>query len=117
MNASLLAFMCISVLGSGCVSRHSLPPDDTYEQRRIKVADIEVPLPTLTPYDSDQDARKVYLSAYHDGYKTGLTGFTIRYLFRQQPHLDALISGCYDGQKAGLNASPYRLEFGIAALK
>jgi hypothetical protein len=74
------------------------------------VADVDVPLPTVTPYDSDQDARKIYLSAYHDGYKTGLTGVTIRYLFPQQPHRDALVAGCYDGQAAGRNASPYKLE-------
>jgi hypothetical protein len=112
MKASLVILACAPVLIAGCLSRHSQshPPGEVYEQRRTSVAEIDVPLPTVTPYDSDQDARKIYLSAYYDGYKTGLTGITIRYLFPQQPHRDALVAGCYDGQAAGQKASPYRLE-------
>src|SRR5690606_28606569 len=112
MKASFMFFACISLLSAGCVSSHSHShsPSEIYEQRRISVGEIDVPLPTVTPYDSNQDARKIYLSAYHDGYKTGLTGFTVRYLFPQQLHRDALIAGSYAGQAAGRNASPYKLE-------
>src|SRR5262249_6093235 len=38
-----------------------------------------VPLPDTTPFDGDFKARTAYLSAYQDGYRSGLTSFNICY--------------------------------------
>ena len=69
-----------AALVSGCTSYQT--EDTRYraeEQWRASVTSNVVPLPDATPFDSDKPAREAYLSAYQDGYRSGLTSLNVCY--------------------------------------
>lgn len=67
-----------------------------------------VPLPEDTPYDTNKVARTAYLSAYQDGYRSGLTSCNICFGhptngFDSFSYSTARAQGYEDGTKAGFH--------------
>jgi len=68
----------------------------------------QVPTPATTPFDANPQLKTEYLDAYHDGYRSGLTGMNI--LFRKPPEgvPNPRTKGWRDGVDAGLKEYFYR---------
>ena len=78
-------------------------PYDLWEQVALKNRRSEdVLLRQVTPFDSEPEARQVYLDRFNAGYRLGLTGTNMTCcLMGDVPHAKAHTQGWYDGQWAG----------------
>lgn len=61
------------------------------------VARLPVPVPAVTPYESDPEQRAAYLQAYDSGYRDGMVGFFRTYCF----YPEAETRGFEDGAARG----------------
>lgn len=78
MRTSVTTFLLALVFLSGC--RSSSVVDKTWPARQNQIASacsVVIPLPQATPFDADPAARTAFLSAYQDGYRSGLTQLNI----------------------------------------
>ena len=80
MRILATAFALVLILLTGC--RSSVVEDKIWTARQDGIAyaySAVIPLPETTPFDSDPTARTAFLSAYQDGYRSGLTQFNINF--------------------------------------
>jgi len=99
------------VLLSGCKPRHVEDTKWRVEQDRIAYAySAVIPLPETTLFDTDPRARTAYLSAYQDGYRSGLTELNMEFGrpregFSSYSYVSARTQGWKAGSLAGFNIS------------
>jgi hypothetical protein len=78
MRTAVTTFLLALVFLSGCRSSSVVDKAWTARQDNIAYAySAVIPLPETTPFDSDSAARTAFLSAYQDGYRSGLTQLNI----------------------------------------
>lgn len=103
LRGRLMAFVCLFMLAlCGCQSNRAA--QTVRSESVIPNFSAMVPLPDETPFDADPKARTAYLSAYQDGYRSGLTQLNI--IFGKPPGGFATYSNArMQGWDAGMEKS------------
>jgi len=58
---------------------------------------LPVPLPAVTPYDSEPERRRVFLESYDLGYRGGMLGHFPTFCFRPEVETRGFYEGSHDG--------------------
>ena len=95
-----IAFLSLpmALLLSACQSQHSATSEDTMQQLDA-AREADVPVPSVTPFDSNPEERVAYLDAYRDGYRSGLVSLNV--LFHKPDASDTVRT---QGWQAGASA-------------
>jgi len=108
VRGSITAF-CFSLLVflTACQSDQPASPYPSTEGLAA-AREAQVQTPASTPYDDSPQQRQVYLEAYADGYRSGLTGMNILFRKPNDAASTVRIRGWRDGADAGLKEYFFR---------
>ncbi len=99
-TTTFIAAMAVAALLCGCAAPRKDLSANYQQQLALHRSDL-VPLPASTPFDTDPEARAMYLTWFQKGYRSGLTEYLVTCCFPPGPYPKAQQKGWSDGQLQG----------------
>ena len=109
MKASIASFFVALAVCAGCTSREVRPvvgPDYTHRSERQQLKSQPIPVPSVTPYDGNQQLQTIFVSGFKKGWGVAMeywlgNAIAIPEAYQQSAELrKAWQDGCSAGQQA-----------------
>ena len=75
MKAQFASFLVLLAVCAGCASREIRPvtiPDDSHRAERQQLKGQPIPVPSVTPYEGNQQLRSVFNSGFRKGWEVAI---------------------------------------------